>query len=182
MPRRLQSFVCDGCNTFFSRPKGRTPGQKVYHSKECQHQHQMHRYVAAYSRKGPYSATHVCNNCGESYTAAHPSFCYCSDRCRYDARNKRLGVRYAQSVNGGSIPVEVKKQYKLVLLETQRECGICQTSFNGMDPRRIHLDHDHTTGEVRGLLCFNCNGGLGHFHDDPKLLLQAVTYLTSRSE
>jgi hypothetical protein len=39
------------------------------------------------------------------------------------------------------------------------------------------IDHDHTTGEVRGLLCPTCNAGLGHFKDSPELLLKAALYL-----
>jgi len=51
-------------------------------------------------------------------------------------------------------------------------CGIC-----GAKQRRFHVDHCHATGRVRGLLCSECNLGLGKFKDNPKTLESAAMYL-----
>jgi hypothetical protein len=50
-------------------------------------------------------------------------------------------------------------------------CAICRAA------PAAHVDHDHETGAVRALLCFNCNGGLGQFRDDPLLLQVAAAYV-----
>lgn len=52
-------------------------------------------------------------------------------------------------------------------------CAICQQTPKD----RLCVDHDHDTGEMRGLLCRHCNSGLGHFKDDPSLLRVALNYL-----
>lgn len=73
------------------------------------------------------------------------------------------------------------KAWDMSLIEFQErlaaqggKCAICTKSITGRD---IHRDHDHTTGEWRGLLCNNCNRGLGHFQDDPALLMKAAEYV-----
>ncbi|BCJ35608.1 recombination endonuclease VII [Actinocatenispora thailandica] len=48
---------------------------------------------------------------------------------------------------------------------------------NGYGRYCKHVDHDHVTGGVRGILCFNCNGGLGHFRDNVEHLAKAISYL-----
>lgn len=63
------------------------------------------------------------------------------------------------------------------LFRSQRgKCKICGTHQSTL-ARRLHVDHDHETGKVRGLLCVNCNQGLGSFHDDCDLLEKAKQYL-----
>jgi hypothetical protein len=58
-------------------------------------------------------------------------------------------------------------------------CFIC-----GRPPRddiSLHVDHDHSTGKVRGILCFCCNNALADFQDDPSLLQKAASYVSTNS-
>lgn len=54
-------------------------------------------------------------------------------------------------------------------------CAICRTTNSGK--RMFHIDHCHTTGKVRGLLCSNCNVGIGNLRDNIDILKSAVAYL-----
>lgn len=59
-------------------------------------------------------------------------------------------------------------------------CGICGgTDSPSQWGNRLHIDHDHATGALRGLLCHGCNVGLGSFADDPDRLEAAAKYLRS---
>jgi hypothetical protein len=79
---------------------------------------------------------------------------------------------------GGSRSYHLTRRYGITaaeadyLLESQKGlCAICKTA------PAVHVDHDHSTGAVRAILCFNCNGGLGQFKDDPLLLHAAAYYV-----
>ena len=56
-------------------------------------------------------------------------------------------------------------------------CKICGTSGEDFGGRRLHVDHDHDTGKVRGLLCGLCNTGIGHLGDSPERLRIAASYI-----
>ncbi len=65
--------------------------------------------------------------------------------------------------------------YEAMLKSQNGGCAICGKT----DGKRLHVDHDHATGKVRGLLCFKCNVSIGHFGDDIAVLRLAIRYLES---
>jgi hypothetical protein len=60
--------------------------------------------------------------------------------------------------------------------------GLCAICLNVLPPGQgMHIDHDHLTGRVRGILCRTCNMGLGLFKDSRALLEQAARYLSKHN-
>lgn len=87
-------------------------------------------------------------------------------------KRSRLLERYGITIN----------DYESMLSEQNYVCAICEQPETRIDPRtgniiRLAVDHCHTTGIVRGLLCSRCNLGIGHFEDDIPRLLRIVEYL-----
>lgn len=64
-----------------------------------------------------------------------------------------------------------KVAYEGLLMSQGGHCAICPKI------ERLCVDHDHRTGDIRGILCEDCNLGLGRFKDDPELLKKGVEYL-----
>lgn len=60
-------------------------------------------------------------------------------------------------------------------------CGSAETKVIRGQVQRLAVDHDHTTGKVRGLLCHVCNVALGMLRDSPKLLQKALEYVQHHS-
>lgn len=128
-----------------------------------------------------------CPICGTDITNRRRDTKHCSDKCANEARRrdgrlkaisrKALLTRYGLTQDG----------YDALLADQGGGCAICGSTEPKTHHGKWHIDHDHgccpardqrTCGKcVRGLLCQQCNLGLGHFEDDPAHLEAAIRYL-----
>lgn len=69
-----------------------------------------------------------------------------------------------------------EEDYEEIYYRQKGSCAICKKRAWEFD-KRLAVDHDHNTGHIRGLLCTNCNVGLGHFKDNQAYLNAAIEYL-----
>ena len=72
--------------------------------------------------------------------------------------------------------ITIHQYYKLES-EQNKSCKICNTHLDELRINFLAVDHCHKTNEIRGLLCINCNRGLGFFRDDIDNFKQAIKYL-----
>lgn len=86
-----------------------------------------------------------------------------ADRIRESDRRRWLMTKY------GITP----KEYDELLVKHDSNCHVCHKPSFG----RLIVDHDHVTGQIRGLLCHGCNLGIGHLQDDPEVMASALDYV-----
>ena len=114
----------------------------------------------------------TCRQCSCLYFVGQGN--YCNDNCRSLGTKKQELVRLLRTF-GSTI-----EEYEALMLEQDNYCAICHEPekqiLNGKI-KRLAIDHCHTTGKVRGLLCQRCNTGIGRFDDNVVLLKQAIQYL-----
>jgi len=67
-------------------------------------------------------------------------------------------------------------QYGQLYIFQDKRCAICRRATGAT--RKLSVDHDHKTGQVRGLLCRPCNDMLGHLRDDVETAARIVRYLS----
>jgi hypothetical protein len=75
-----------------------------------------------------------------------------------------------------------REDYNRMFSDQNGSCKICKTTEIGRGHTHFHVDHNHTTGKIRGLLCDKCNRGLGYFDDRYDLLKDASSYLQEHLE
>jgi hypothetical protein len=63
----------------------------------------------------------------------------------------------------------------ILIVQQNNVCALCKQPFTSS--KFTHIDHDHKTHQIRGILCHKCNSGLGLFNHDKQKLLQAIDYL-----
>lgn len=126
-----------------------------------------------------------CRNCGEAFDKNQSHQKYCSKRCKrsYEAKNRVYTDKEKAEGKIRARRLYVKKNYGMswddyLAFIASGICEICGKTEqeNG---RVLCVDHGHSTRLVRGLLCDDCNRGLGFFKDDIDLLAKAISYLRS---
>lgn len=140
----------------------------------------------------------VCSKCNEvkalieyplrNDTGRHRNEC---KECRnaYNLKLYHTNDKQKENHRKASWKHQIKKNYGLTpdayyeMLESQEGCcKICNTHIDSINTHVLYIDHCHITGKVRGLLCQQCNSGLGMFKDDPALLEKAKEYLNENSD
>jgi hypothetical protein len=106
-----------------------------------------------------------------------------SSRCKSCAKQEskkwyQTSEKYRQIIRDSGLKHRFginSEDYFQMLQDQNNSCAICKEKEIG---KYLHVDHDHLTGEVRGLLCKNCNHGLGNFKDKIENLNEAIKYLS----
>lgn len=136
--------------------------------------------------------TQVCKCCGVEKELSYfskdnnrPNHRTTCKQCRTNSRDKeksRERHRLYARERRKNFPDKVRQEYERCVYGkskedfTYSECWICKST------EKLCVDHDHTTGKARGLLCHYCNIGLGVFKDNIKSLEKAAKYLKISQE
>ncbi len=99
----------------------------------------------------------TCNGCGIEITGPAYWRSMCLDCFRPIGRFSKYGMS--------------ESDYDIVVAMQNGRCAICSRT------KELMVDHDHKTGQVRGLLCTSCNSGIGLLQDDPDIIINAMAYL-----
>jgi hypothetical protein len=119
--------------------------------------------------KGP-GDFHADRNTSDGYA------CYCREcnlaykREHYHQTKKKSAAKSRRSRYGVTA-----MEFEILRNRQGTCCAICRDPLG--QGKEQHLDHDHATGVVRGILCHGCNVGLGGFRDDVRRLILAAKYL-----
>lgn len=130
------------------------------------------------------STRHFCRDCARVIPAAERRSQY--KQLHYDRNKQKYNERQKRATPAEARLYSIKSNYgvssdELDALRAAQDnkCAVCRKPEpeGAFGHKRLHLDHDHRTGEVRGLLCMSCNTALGHLKDDPDLVRRALGYL-----
>lgn len=182
-----EATISGKCKTHYHRANRGAPldGTRKNAAKACDHPIGCPNAATVKGRcqnhKRRQRVTHhgrICAQCKEPIPAEKPiDAIYCDRACNAAAR----------AASGRGRAASAKHYFTKVYGMTRDEalakfgdkCNICgvQDGEAGGRHGTLHVDHDHETGRVRGMLCSECNYGLGKFRDDPARLRAAAAYI-----
>lgn len=160
----METRTCPACGgPVTGRPN------KVYCERRCYRLTHMRR------TKGiePPQLDRPCGHCSKTFRSHDGRQDYCTDTCMRTAKSLRQVRRLY-----GIAPSDY-----LALVERQGGvCAICRQPERTERNRLLTVDHCHQTGQVRGLLCSQCNRAIGLLGDDPKKIRAAAAYVESNTQ
>lgn len=166
--------------------------------KECTAHYHQSRYGKA-DRQRPYRPLHLaskqkfCPNCKQVRSASEygvrgdgrflKSYCRGCEAEVARKRNKEQNIKHAEKRKADRVRQGLYVQHSISVADYERllvlqggKCGICRSASPGRY-KRFSVDHDHATGAIRGLLCNECNRGIGLLRDSKEVLRSAIAYL-----
>lgn len=139
-------------------------------TKACKHcgleksLHDFHRQTACKD-----GHRHICKLCANAVCRKY--YANNTEKAKTATKRCRMMTMYGMSLS----------DYERLLQAQGMSCAICRTKSPG-GLGRFHVDHCHSTGRIRGLLCHSCNTGLGLFKDSDVNLRRAIEYLRQQDD
>jgi hypothetical protein len=160
---------CKACNNACRKPASSPEGYVPPAEKACTRCGLTQPLAAFSSCKYKWDGRQsVCRRCDRAYKKdfkSHPD-----GRVRVSGWEKRSKLKYRYGIT--------LDDYERLLAEQDGRCAICGKLPKGIGREvRLHVDHDHDTGRVRGLICLKCNSALAQFGDSLEGVMKAVEYL-----
>ncbi len=136
------------------------------------------RYDKAREAVGLYSWCKACSVIGRrEWGRKNPAKAYAISR-RWQLANPEHAARIMRKATLNQEYDMTPDEHARMEREQGGVCAICgRPPTGGLRTKRLFVDHDHTTGAVRGLLCTACNNALGQFQDSQEILDKAKAYL-----
>jgi Recombination endonuclease VII len=161
-------LTCRNCGTDFPNPVRQGPDRQ-FCSPQCKGKY----WGAERARQRAAAPPRPCGKCGAPVTN-RTGRAVCA-ACRVDDRSRPYRAAYMLEYTLRQHGL-TRADYERMIAAQDGRCAICRSS-TPLGRGRWHIDHDHVTGQVRGLLCNNCNRGIGYFGDDPEVIAAAARYV-----
>jgi hypothetical protein len=181
----MKTKNCLNCNTTFKKtPSMGNPywKQRILCGRNCQSEWMKGKHNSInteWGRNTKYIKS--CTVCQTEFTAFALNAKYCSNECYKKEKQRLVKLRPNYKINARKSALKQKFNLTLEEYEKMREnqnnmCAICGIHQDKVS-RWFAVDHNHITGQIRGLLCLECNNGIGKLKDSVINLKKAINYL-----
>jgi hypothetical protein len=170
---RIGAKVCRDCSARYQRAIRARPVKLGDVPRRKGPQTEEHKAARAASVARTLSeTTRQCARCAQAFTPTSGHQKYCSGQCWNAIQKPKRDSLHRISISPAT--------YAALAQNRGETCAICDApphAETGRGKGRLAVDHDHTTGQIRGLLCHRCNTAIGLLRDDAETVMRAAVYL-----